>query len=725
MTLPSLEQIGSPLLPEDFANLERRWIDRDLAIAAGIRRVDSATGAWVIGRRDNGTYSGVLIPYRWPGIGGIREYRLRRDQPDFEYRNGVRKEVGKYLGPPGRPSLVYLPPDIGSELLSATDCPLLIVEGEFKTLALWRLAGHQIDRPRFLPLGLAGCWNWKGTIGKAPGPNGERRDVKGMIVDLEKVTWASRRVIIAFDADASQNVSVNAARAQLARELRMRGATVTYVEWPPDQGKGIDDLLANAGPDKVLELIGNADFNAPATRYLWNDAGNGDRLADAYGLDLIYCTERKGFMVWLGTHWGFDELEVERMAERVLRDAFAEAGQIADVAKRNAFLKFLNKSLQGTGISAMVHSAKRKVPQASINVFDADPVLLNFRNTTVDLRAEQVREHRREDRISKCIPFDYYPNAPCPTFMEFLHRIMGSHPDASEMEFELVDKRVEHLQTAFGCAATGKPEKKLHILHGAGNNGKTVLIEVIRDALGDQEYSGEIQVDTLLARSKEALASNSVNADVADLKGRRFVSASEVEQGQRLNLSRVKYLTGGGQIRGRFLGENFFNFRATHKVFIDSNHRPVVLNPNDAIWNRLILVPFDVTIPDDEIDTDLPSKLRKELPGVARWLIEGAARYLKEGLLDLPAVRDATANYKKESDRLAEFIQERCYLKESAQTPVTMMWQAYQKWLEDTGERFPLSKTAFDEGIQQLKCAKGRDSTGKKRVWKGIGLIED
>jgi len=182
---------------------------------------------------------------------------------------------------------------------------------------------------------------------------------------------------------------------------------------------------------------------------------------------------------------------------------------------------------------------------------------------------------------------------------------------------------------------------------------------------------------------------------------------------------------GGGQICGRFLGENFFNSRATHKVFIDSNHRPVVLNPNDAIWNRLILVPFDITIPDDEIDTDLPSKLRKELPGVARWLVEGAARYLKKGLLDLPAVRDATANYKKESDRLAEFIQERCYLKESAQTPVTMMWQAYQKWLEDTGERFPLSKTAFDEGIQQLKCAKGRDSTGKKRVWKGIGLIED
>ncbi len=83
-----------------------------------------------------------------------------------------------------------------------------MTEGEFKTLALWRLAHHQSDTPRFLPLGLAGVWNWRGTVGKTTGPNGDRRDVKGVIRDLDLVVWEGRRVIIAFDADPEKNEQV-------------------------------------------------------------------------------------------------------------------------------------------------------------------------------------------------------------------------------------------------------------------------------------------------------------------------------------------------------------------------------------------------------------------------------------------------------------------------------------------------------------------------------------
>src|SRR6185436_20871694 len=118
---------------------------------------------------------------------------------------------------------------------------------------------------------------------------------------------------------------------------------------------------------------------------------------------------------------------------------------------------------------------------------------------------------------------------------------------------------------------------------------------------------------------KEAISNNAVNTDVADLQGRRFVSSSETEQGQRLSLSRVKYLTSLAQIKARKLRENMITFRPTYKLFLDCNHKPVITDPNDAIWNRVKCIPFKTQIPQEEIDTSLPVKLRTELAGILRW----------------------------------------------------------------------------------------------------------
>ena len=245
----------------------------------------------------------------------------------------------------------------------------------------------------------------------------------------------------------------------------------------------------------------------------------------------------------------------------------------------------------------MIHLTKKKVRQASASDFDKDPWTLNTENGTVDLRTGTLRPHTPEDLLSKMIPVRYDSRAACPQFMAFLYRLMGSHPDASEGDHIKAEQMVTYLQKAFGCAATGKPEKLLFVLYGEGNNGKTTLLEVIRDALGDKEYAGQVQVDSLMIRPKEALANNAVNTDLADLQGCRFVSSSEVEQGQRLSLSRVKYLTGLGQIKARRLRENMITFRPTYKLFLDCNHKPVIADPNDAIWNRVKCIPFKIQIP--------------------------------------------------------------------------------------------------------------------------------
>ena len=471
--------------------------------------------------------------------------------------------------------------------------------------------------------------------------------------------------------------------------------------------------------------------------YHWNDTGNADRLADFYGHELIYCSERNSYYVWTGQKWMFDEfVEAEKRAEKTMLEAYAEATPITDAEKRKAFLRFVNGSLSRSALANMIHLTKKKVRQASASDFDQDPWTLNTENGTVDLRTGTLRAHRPEDLLSKMIPLRYDQHAECPKFMAFLFRIMGRHPDASEGDNINADQMVSYLQKAFGCAATGKPEKLLFVLYGEGNNGKTTLLEVIRDALGDKEYAGQVQVDSLMIRPKEALSNNAVNTDLADLQGCRFVSSSEVEQGQRLSLSRVKYLTGLGQIKARRMRENMITFRPTYKLFLDCNHKPVITDPNDAIWNRVKCVPFKTQIPNGEIDTGLPAKLRTELAGILRWIVAGAVLYHRDGLGDSPDVMAATEQYRQESDRLKDFFEDRCAIaavgdasswkKGKFWVPVADLYPAYSAWAVARGDKHPLAKGVFDERLQKLGRVQdrarpdgGRD-TPQIRVWLGI-----
>jgi hypothetical protein len=198
----------------------------------------------------------------------VRDYRLRRDQPDLERDStGQLKTKQKYLSPPGRANMLYITPGVDPGLLQNPAVPLVITEGEFKTLALWRLANWSSERPRFVPVGIAGVFNWRGTVGKAAGPTGERLNIKGPIADLDWIHWSGRRVIVAFDADVASKEYVRIARGELARHLRSRGALVGFLEWDPVLGKGIDDRLASAGPEPVLDAIVHVDCSG----FDWRD----------------------------------------------------------------------------------------------------------------------------------------------------------------------------------------------------------------------------------------------------------------------------------------------------------------------------------------------------------------------------------------------------------------------------------------------------------------------
>jgi Domain of unknown function (DUF3854)/Domain of unknown function (DUF927) len=252
--------MGGQLTEEDFRRLnEESWIDRETALAAGLRRFDRFSGAEIVGRRDGERvdYSGIGFPYFLPGQTRPHTWRLRRDHPDHEMgKNGRPKPVRKYLMAPGARNRVYFPPRAATPDLCNPELPILFTEGEKKTLSLHRLSLYAADQRRFLVIGVPGVWSWRGITGKTSDANGNRTDVKGVISDLDLVRWDRRFVLLAFDKDCRTNESVRIASAALAKELRRRRAIVKMFDIPEEaECSGADDLLAIWGPERVLERI--------------------------------------------------------------------------------------------------------------------------------------------------------------------------------------------------------------------------------------------------------------------------------------------------------------------------------------------------------------------------------------------------------------------------------------------------------------------------------------
>jgi len=247
------------LTTSDLDSLRKSFITPELAQEAGIFRVDLHEGSALVGRNGRGDYSGIVFPYLWPGENKPREYRVRRDHPDLvQQENGTIKQKAKYLSPPGKGNMLYFPPGVKPEWLQDVSVSIIITEGEKKALALWRLAWHAVEDNcvRFLPVGLAGVWSWKGVVGKTFDELGVRQSVKGVISDFDRITWGGRTVYIVFDSNIVTNESVNAARRELGKELARRKACVRFVELLAREGvNGVDDMLGAEGPDYVLDLI--------------------------------------------------------------------------------------------------------------------------------------------------------------------------------------------------------------------------------------------------------------------------------------------------------------------------------------------------------------------------------------------------------------------------------------------------------------------------------------
>lgn len=478
-------------------------------------------------------------------------------------------------------------------------------------------------------------------------------------------------------------------------------------QFPTELGALIDQAEPVKPPDPPSSLQQVAEDERRGGHTL-TDVGNAGRFVDGHASEVLHVARWRAWHIWDGRRWGSDETgDIVERAKRTARTIYTEAAFEEDPDRRKALGKWARMSENAARIRAMIDlAASDPKVAARADDLDSDPWVLNAHNGTIDLRTGRLRPHDPRDRITKLAGAAYRPDAAAPTWLAFLERIMDGN-----------DELIAFLQRAAGYALTGSvSEQVMFFLHGKGANGKSTFLSVLMDVLGD--YARQTEPDLLLARRNEPHPTG-----LADLAGARFAVAQEVEEGRRMAESLVKLLTGGDRIKARFMHRDFFEFTPTHKLFLAANHKPVVRGTDVAIWRRLRLIPFAVSIPLDEQDHDLVGKLHAEADGILAWAVAGCLAWQEQGLQAPDEVMAATADYRGEMDTIGDFLDELCYLDPNAMVEAKDLYAAYKEWSEAAGE-----KPKTQKGLGQLLTERGFDrhkgGRNNRYRWVGIGLSD-
>lgn len=437
----------------------------------------------------------------------------------------------------------------------------------------------------------------------------------------------------------------------------------------------------------------------------FTDLGNGERFATKYGGIIRYCPDFKCWLVWDGRHWGKDmgTVKVSFLAKLTIRDIYRQAADEPSDEMRKALIQHAQKSESNHRIEAMIKLTQSE-PNLPIRAseFDSDNWLFNCNNGTIDLKTGELLPHSRDDYLTKLVEVDYDPDAQCPRWLSFLERVTDGNTGLQS-----------YLQRGVGYSLTGETKSQvLFFLYGLGNNGKSTFVTTIRKLVG--VYGERVGTDLFMLREKN---STGPKEGLANLKGKRFVVASELEDGKRLAISLVKDMTGGETIKADRKYEHEVEYQPTHKLWLVGNHKPVITDTTLSIWRRVKLIPFTVTILDKEIDQELPAKLEEELSGILAWAVRGCLEWQQSSLSEPDTVILATASYRHEQDILGDFIEDCCVLEALAQLAKADLKDAYQSWCQDNSVE-PVTQRTFRARLVEKGVTDGK--SGAIRYWKGI-----
>lgn len=572
-----------------------------------------------------------------------------------------------------------------SGLDTRSDGGLIVVEPSIHASGrqyTWEVTAHPDDMP------LASMPEW--LIALITKAQAKQQSIDGQATGGDRI------------ADGQRNSTL----ASLAGSMRRRGFGPDAIESALliENQSRCDPPLPESEVKVIARSVARYEPKPLTERCELTDMGNARRLALRYG-HVVKFSKAWGWLFYNGAYWQRDDVgTVKRVARVAVRAIYSEAQFAANEDTAKKIGKWAVTSQSQQHLKAMIDLAESE-PEiiTTPDQFDRDVMLFNVQNGTLDLRTGELRPHNPADMITKIAGAEFDPDATCPIWLGFLDRIMAGKRSL-----------IGFLQRGSGYTLTGDTsEQVLFFDYGTGANGKSVLHETVRAVLGD--YGQAAEFSTFLMRQ-----SDSIRNDIARLAGARFVSAIEAGEGRRLSEVLVKSLTGSDTVTARFLQREFFEFRPRFKLWLAANHKPVIRGTDYAIWRRIRLIPFVVTIPEDERDPHLADKLRGELPGILAWAVQGCLDWQREGLGTPDEVRQATEAYRSEMDTLAAFLDECCVIAGGAKVAASELYTAYKSWCDQNGEH-----AENQRGLKQRLIERGyrqeRKGTGLK--WQGLGLL--
>lgn len=403
---------------------------------------------------------------------------------------------------------------------------------------------------------------------------------------------------------------------------------------------------------------------------------------------------------WDGTRWQRDTtLVVQNLVREFSRKLVATLSQNTSAKGKEARDK-LSQKLTKARTFEVIERLARTDPRlaATPDQWDVDPWLLGTPGGTVDLKSGTLRPARQGDSITKVTSVAPDFTASSPLWDSFRSRIFAGDGEL-----------IRFMDRLLGYGITGLTvEQRLPFLYGTGGNGKGVYTETTLGVMGD--YGQAAPMETFMKARFDRHPT-----EMADFAGARFVLASEVEQGAQWNLSRVKQLTGSDTIRARRMREDFWSYKPQFLLLLSGNHRPHLDTIDPAIKRRLLLIPFNVTIPEAEQDRKLITKLRAEWPAILASMIRGCVEWQRTGLNPPLAVLAATRDYIEQEDVIGQWVDEWCERDATAFSTTTELHAAYCLCRPTNETQMPISDfrdALLSHGFKPARRPRGNGFTG-------------
>ncbi|MDO6451745.1 phage/plasmid primase, P4 family [Oceanobacillus profundus] len=416
--------------------------------------------------------------------------------------------------------------------------------------------------------------------------------------------------------------------------------------------------------------------------YSYDDTGNAARFTDNFGEVIRYSYVRKSWYYYNDKTWQLDqEGKVKNLVDEILVKMKQEPVYVTDDTTDEEAQKFLQKHIKysrgSNGKTNMLKESQHLLP-VNPESFDKDKHLMNVQNGYIDLKTGDLHNHDKDKFFSKIASIEYTDKIDCPLWMDFLNQIFdGNKP------------LIDYMQRSVGYSLSGSTEEQMmFILYGNGRNGKSVFLDIITEMLGN--YTTNIQPQTIMVKPQ----SGSANSDIARLQGARLVTTTEPNDGMRFDEGLVKQVTGGDKVTARFLYGDEFDYHPEFKLWMATNHKPIIRGTDDGIWRRLAVIPFAVQIPEHQVDKQLKNKLKREMKGILNWAVDGYQEWKRTGLNEPQIIKDQRKTYRTEMDAVELFIEECCVRKNGEREKSSDLYSIYKSWAKDN-EQYLMSSTKF------------------------------